>query len=179
MLLLGAYFAINSCSESQAETNSKSSTPVYQIGQISTPKSGHLVDFKFNQDGKERSFAELAKGKVVFLNFWGTWCGPCRRELPDIIEIGKDLKGKDFMIVGIALERESPLDAAKKVAAFGAEKGIEYINFIANENIKDAYGKIPSVPTTFIIDKNGKIIEKIVGSRDKATFMAAINRVLK
>ncbi len=171
-------FAV-SCSESKAEASVKKSTPVYNIGAVSQAKDGYVVDFKFNQNGKERSFAELTKNKVVFLNFWGTWCGPCRRELPDIIEMNKELSGKDFIAIGIALEHDAPAVALKKVADFGTEKGIEYINFLGNKEIVAAYGGIPAVPTTYIIDKKGKIIEKIVGGRDKATFMTAVSKVLK
>ncbi|MDX9791300.1 MAG: TlpA disulfide reductase family protein [Candidatus Kapaibacterium sp.] len=179
MLALGLYFGVIACSETMADTKS-SKTPVYKIKSVSPAKSGYSVDFKFEQDGKSRSFAELTKGKVVFLNFWGTWCGPCRREIPDIIKISKELKNKDFVVIGIAYEQvRSEDDAVKKVLDFASKNDIEYINFIANRDIIEAYGKIPSVPTTFIIDKNGKLIEKIVGSRDKATFMNSINKVLK
>ncbi len=172
--------------QAKAETNANSKTPVYTMTSVGTAKEGYSVDFKYQQDGKERSFAELTKGKVVFLNFWGTWCGPCRREIPDIIEIGKDLKGKDFIIIGIAMEQPqtiSAADATKKVVDYGTDKGMNYINFVADSkvtnDIKNAYGKIPAVPTTYIIDRNGKIIEKIVGGRDKATFMSSIEKVLK
>ncbi len=178
-LVVALYFGISSIMETKAEANQKKSTPVYQINSVASPKDGHIVDFKFTQDGKERSFAELTKNKVLFINFWGTWCGPCRREIPDIIEISKDLKGKDFMVIGIALEHATATAAATKVSEYGTDKGIEYINFIGNDDLKRAYGGIPAVPTTLIVDKTGKIVEKIVGMRDKNTFMASINRVLK
>lgn len=185
VLAISLYVASVSCSESQAETKTKSVTPVYTISKVMPSKDGYLVDFKFNQDGKEKSFAELTKGKVVFLNFWGTWCGPCKREIPDLIEISNDLKNKDFIAIGVAMEQPQSIsanDAAKKVADFGNDKGIPYMNFVAEpsvtNDIKNAYGKVPAVPTTFIIDKSGKIVEKIVGARDKATFMTAINKVL-
>lgn len=117
------------------------------------------------------------KGKVVFINFWGTWCPPCRREIPDIIEINKELSGKDFIVVGIAMERAS--DPISQVQSFAEKNGINYINFINIPELSEAYGGIPAVPTTFIVDKNGNIAEKIVGMRDKAGFMQSINRVLK
>lgn len=178
-LILGVYLSVIACSETQAELTAKS-TPVYYINTIAPVKDGFAADFKFKMDGKDRSFAELTKGKVVFLNFWGTWCPPCRKEIPDLVEISKDLKGKDFIMIGVALERaRTKEEAAEQVVKYGTDKGIDYINFIGDERIKDAYGKVPAVPTTFIIDKNGKIVEKIVGARDKATFMSSINRVLK
>jgi thiol-disulfide isomerase/thioredoxin len=185
-LAIGLYFASVATYQAKSQTNAKGKSQVYSISSVGSAKDGYSVDFKFEQDGRERSFAELTKGKVVFLNFWGTWCGPCRREIPEIIEINKDLKGKDFIIIGIAMEQPQTIsasDAAKKVMDFGTDKGVNYINFVADpkvtNDIKNAYGKIPAVPTTFIIDKNRKIVEKIVGGRDKATFMTAINKVLK
>ncbi|MBX3044328.1 MAG: TlpA family protein disulfide reductase [Candidatus Kapabacteria bacterium] len=178
LLLAGIYLSVVSCSDSKAESNSVK-TPVYFINSVMPAQDGYMVDFKYKDGSKDRSLAELTKGKVVFLNFWGTWCGPCKKELPDIIEISKDLKNKDFIVIGVALERGTPEQAAKTVTEFGSGRGIDYVNFIGNQDITNAYGKIPAVPTTFIIDKNGKIVEKIVGARDKATFMASINRVLK
>ncbi|MFA6570049.1 MAG: TlpA disulfide reductase family protein [Bacteroidota bacterium] len=157
-----------------------SNAKVYAVESIGAVKSGKATDFKFKIDGKEQSFSELTKGKTVFLNFWGTWCGPCRREIPDIIEISKDLSNKNFIVIGMALEREPELiDRIKKVKDFANTKGIPYMIFIANTEIIDAYGGISAVPTTFIIDGKGAIAETIVGSRGKDDFMKSINRVLK
>ncbi len=158
------------------ETNS--GVPVYAIDNVGQPVSGKAVDFTWTENGNSKQFSELTKGKVVFLNFWGTWCPPCRKEIPDIIEISKDLKDDDFIIIGIAMER-NPNDAINKVSNYVNSKGIPYINVIANSEIIGAYGGVQAVPTTIIIDKNGNIAERIVGMRDKAQFMQSINKVLK
>lgn len=133
---------------------------------------GKAVDFTWTENGKEKSFADLTKGKVVFINFWGTWCPPCRRELPDIIEIANEKK--DVVFIGITLERTR--NAADKVKAFAEKQGIPYRLFMGNQDIVTAYGGIPSVPTTFIIDKKGNVNEKLVGMKSKGEFLSAIAR---
>jgi len=151
---------------------------IYSISTVSEPVKDRAVNFSWkNEKGKKINFAEYTKGKVVFLNFWGTWCPPCRREIPDIVSIGNDLKDKDFVIIGVAMERGSKPE--KKLAAFMEANEMNYHNFLANSELKAAYGGISAVPTTFIIDKKGKIVEQIVGMRSKEAFMKSINKVIK
>lgn len=153
---------------------------VLYINSVSKPVTGKATDFTWNDGNKTIRFSEYTKNKVVFLNFWGTWCGPCKREIPDLIEISKELSGKDFVMIGIALEgRTTPEQAHQRVSKFVEEKQIPYLNFIGVAEIQLAYGGINSIPTTFIIDKDGNIVETIIGARDKATFMKSINKVLK
>lgn len=151
--------------------------PVFNISSVGQAEKGKAVDFSWVENGETRQFSKVTDGKVVFLNFWGTWCPPCRREIPDIIEISKDLKDKDFIIVGVAMER-NPNNAMDKVKNYVKAKGIPYINVLANQQIVSAYGGVQAVPTTIIIDKNGNIAERIVGMRNKAQFMQSINNVL-
>ena len=150
-----------------------------KIDKVEAASANSAVNFTFTNNGKASSFKELTKGKVVLLNVWGTWCPPCRRELPDIIEIQKDLKNKNFIVVGLALEQPNNPDPLKTVQDFAEKQQFNYYNFILNEQLKLAYGTFPSVPTSFIIDQNGRIVEKIVGMKSKAAFMESINRVLK
>ena len=125
------------------------------------------------------SFSEYTKGKVVLLNFWGTWCGPCKMELPDLIQISKDLAGKDFVMIGIASENVAPDQAMLKVEKFATSAGIPYLNFLINNKIRESYGGINSIPNTFIINKKGEVVETIVGMKNKDYFMKAINKVLE
>ena len=166
-----------------ATTNNTASTQVdvkvYSIESVSSATKGKAVDFTWVENGKKVSFAELTKDKVVLLNFWGTWCPPCRREIPDLVALSKELKGKAFVIIGIPLER-MPNGAVDAVKEFAKKNNIEYINICdLNRKLDQAYGNIEAVPTTFIIDKQGNIAETIVGGRDKESFLQSINRVLK
>jgi thiol-disulfide isomerase/thioredoxin len=154
-------------------------TRVYAITSVAAAVQGKAVDFTWKEDGNDLSFAELTKGKVVLLNFWGTWCPPCRMEIPDLVKLHNDLADKDFVMIGVALER-NPTSALQKVANFAKAQNMSYYLFVDTSNdIVRRYGGINAVPTTFIIDKDGKIAETIVGMRDYNTFLAAINRVLK
>jgi thiol-disulfide isomerase/thioredoxin len=165
---------IVSCSSSQKLSDDHF---VLNISSVEAGADNSPANFSYDYMGEKSTFYELTKGKVVFLNFWGTWCPPCRREIPDIIEIQKDLKDQDFMVIGMALEHNE--DPVQTVKDFVKTNRLNYSIFISNTDIDKAYGGISAVPTTYIIDKNGKISEKIVGMQTKAKFMEAINKVLK
>lgn len=151
---------------------------VTTVQTVESPTRGKMVDFSFEKDGKTIMFSDYVKGKVVFLNFWGTWCGPCRKEIPDIIKIAKELEGKDFIVVGIALERPSK-NMVGRVEDFVKSQGINYINILDTEgSLKTAYGGVPYVPTTFIIDKDGNVNKKIQGMQSYEAFMSSIKKVL-
>jgi thiol-disulfide isomerase/thioredoxin len=153
---------------------------VMMIESVGKAKQGSAVDFTWKEGNNTIKFSDYSKGKVVLLNFWGTWCPPCRREIPDLVEVSKELANKDFVIIGIALERGDNINAnSTKVADFMRSNSIPYYNFMGIQELVNAYGGIPAVPTTYIIDKTGKISETIVGMRGKADFMQSINRVLK
>ncbi|NTW48663.1 MAG: TlpA family protein disulfide reductase [Chlorobiales bacterium] len=130
-------------------------------------------------DGKPLRLSDY-KGKAVILNFWATWCPPCRAEIPDMIELQKKYGGKkNFSFIGIAVG-----DELDKVQSFVRDKGINYPVAMGNESVTDAYGQfieggMRGIPTTFVINTKGEILGHFVGSRDKATFEEAIQQALK
>jgi len=112
------------------------------------------------------------RGSVVMLNFWATWCGPCKREIPDFIELQKTYGPKGLKIVGVALDE--PAD----VRSFVRANGLNYPVLIGNAEIAQAYGGVQSIPTTFLIDREGKIVTSAVGLRPKETWEQAIQGLL-
>lgn len=134
------------------------------------------ADFIFEIEGKEYKFSEITKNKVVFLNFWGTWCPPCRNEIPDIIEIQKQLIDKNFIVIGIASERSDA--EINKVISFAKVNGINYPNFMKTKELADYYGGIKYVPSTFLINKQGIVVDEKVGGNSKEVFMKWIEPVL-
>ncbi len=118
---------------------------------------------------------ELAsyKGKVVLLDFWATWCPPCRMELPNFVELSHTYKSKGFEAIGLSVG-EDP----KTVKDFLASNGIDYTVAITNGKVEQAYGGIRGIPTTFLIDKKGRIAQKYVGYHDKQTFDKEIKKLL-
>jgi thiol-disulfide isomerase/thioredoxin len=111
-------------------------------------------------DGKPISLAE-AHGKVILLNFWATWCGPCRAEIPDLIELQN--KYKDHLqIIGLTVDDDDPA-AIKKVVE---KTGINYPVAMASDEIRMKYGGIAALPTSFMLDSEGRVMQKHEGLRD-------------
>lgn len=137
------------------------------------------ADFKFNLNGKDVSFKDYIKGKNVILNFWATWCPPCKAELPNLVAISKEYKSKNWIVIGVLLEREDYSVQKKKVADFLTDKGIEYTNIIGTSEmigkLTEAYGGVSGIPTTFFINTSGKIYNTQVGSMEKAGFEELMN----
>ncbi len=150
---------------------------VYNMKTVTKGGEGMAVNFTYDENGTIKTFAETTKGKVVFLNFWGTWCPPCRKEIPDIIKLQDKYKSNDLMVIGIALERSAD-KAIANVSSFGSKQGMNYMNVIGTEAIGEAYGGISAVPTTFIIDKKGVVVEKVVGSMGLEDFEKIVKKYL-
>lgn len=109
-------------------------------------------------DGKTLRLSDY-KGKVRIVNFWATWCPPCRAEIPHFIEMYDELKGKGVEIIGISMDREGD----KVVAPFVKDNKMNYPVVIGNDEVASAYGGIRGIPTTFIVDREGRIVKKYVG----------------
>jgi len=101
------------------------------------------------------------KGKVLILNFWATWCSPCRDEIPDLIALQKEYEGKGLVVVGVALDGRS-----EAVKSFVEKWGINYPIVLADEKTTKDYG-ILGIPVSFIIDREGNIMEKHIGRVDR------------
>jgi peroxiredoxin len=123
--------------------------------------------------GKTVRLSDL-KGQVILLDFWATWCGPCRREIPDFIQLQKQYADRGFTVLGIALDEEG----AAVVRPFAQRFGINYPVVIGNTRVSAAYGGIQAIPTAFLIGRDGKILRSFVGARDKSEFKQAIQSAL-
>jgi len=124
-------------------------------------------------DGNSLRLSSL-KGKVVLLDFWATWCPPCRAEVPHFKKLYDQYKGKGLEIIGLALDEEG--EAA--VRPFAQQNGIHYPLAIGSQDLAQSYGGIFGIPTTFLIDKQGKIAQKYVGYHEKAEFEKEIQALL-
>lgn len=131
-------------------------------------------------DGKERSLKDY-RGKVVMLNFWGTWCPPCRAELPDIVRLRKELQPKGFEVIGLGVNEEARAGGSspeEHVANFAKKNGLLYPLLLVDGSLIEAYGGLEGVPTTFIVNGKGEIVEMMVGMRDEATFRRSIEKAM-
>jgi thiol-disulfide isomerase/thioredoxin len=130
-------------------------------------------DFKLDTfEGKPLSLAE-SKNKVVLLNFWATWCGPCRAEIPDLVELQNKYKDQ-LQIIGLVVDDDDP-DAIKK---FVDQFGINYPVAIATNALRMEYGGIPALPTSFLLDAQGRVVQKHEGLRDPVLYEVEIRSLL-
>lgn len=123
-------------------------------------------------DGQPFHLSSL-RGRVVILNFWATWCVPCRAEIPQLNAIQHELGDKGLTIVGAALD-----DTTEGVKAFQSDIKQEYTVLMGSDAVKQKLGGIPSLPTTYIIDREGNIVEKIIGGRDREGFESIVKPLL-
>jgi peroxiredoxin len=107
------------------------------------------------------------RGKVVLLNFWATWCGPCKIEIPWFMDFEQTYKDKDFAVLGISLD-EDGWDAVKP---YIAEKKINYRVVIGTDQVAQLYGDVDSLPTTFMIDREGRVAAAHVGLVSKSDYL--------
>lgn len=153
------------------------------LGQVTKvdQSSGKKVapNFTWTTNGQSSSLSDL-KGNVVFVNFWATWCGPCKKEMPDLSSISQELNGKNFKMIGVNVFQQPN---GQTVQDFLSKSPVSYLIVDGNDDMVSAFSKadgqeMEAVPTTFIIDKNGNIVETVIGSRSKADFLKLINKYL-
>jgi thiol-disulfide isomerase/thioredoxin len=130
-------------------------------------------------DGVQHSLAEY-RGKTVLLNFWATWCPPCRRELPDLVRIHKSVDPAKVAIIGISLDQEAPqgMQVSDYVAEFAKRNELSYSMVIGNGDLVNAYGGIQAIPTTFIVNAEGKIADQLIGGRSEEIFRKSLEAAM-
>ncbi|HWA86827.1 MAG TPA: TlpA disulfide reductase family protein [Opitutus sp.] len=118
------------------------------------------------------------KGKVVVVDFWATWCGPCRMEIPGYVKLQKKYAKDGLVIVGMSVDQQGP----GVVKEFIAQHGVDYQIVMADDAVEEAFGgdqPIEAIPTTFIIDRDGKIRDRKMGAEETAEYEKTILQYLK
>ncbi|HEX8146371.1 MAG TPA: cytochrome c biogenesis protein/redoxin [Pyrinomonadaceae bacterium] len=122
-------------------------------------------------DGKPLKVSEL-RGQVVLLNFWATWCVPCRSEIPSLNAMHRDLSGRGFRVLGVTTN-----DSAELVRDYQKEVKQDYTVALGDDGVASKYS-VGVLPTTFIIDRQGRIRHTVIGEKSRAQFEALINPLL-
>lgn len=136
-------------------------------------KGDQAPDFSLvDTSGKTVSLSQM-QGKVVLINFFTIWCQPCRHEMPDLNAIFNEKKDKGLAMVGICLNADP-----NQLKLLVQKLNLDYPVLVGTDKVNKDYGEIVGVPTTFIINKQGKIAEKIVGARKKEEFLQVITPLL-
>ena len=124
-------------------------------------------------DGRTVQLSDY-RGKVVLLNFWATWCGPCKVEIPWFVEFERKNKDKGFAVVGVSMDE----DGWQTVKPFVSKLGINYRILLGSDSIAQLYGGVDSLPTTFVIDREGRIAAVHIGLVSKRSYEKDIDEIL-
>jgi peroxiredoxin len=115
------------------------------------------------------------RGKTVLLNFWATWCGPCKLEIPWFMEFEKKYRDQGFAVVGVSMDE----DGWKVVTPYVQKMGMNYRVLLGNEALAKLYGGIEGLPTTFIVDRTGKIAATHTGIVSKSTYEQEVLQLIR
>lgn len=159
MLVFGFHMARKSQGTASAVGNMKGQpAPEFALQSLDN-KTVHLSDFH---------------GKAVLLNFWATWCEPCKIEMPWFVDLQKQYGPEGLQIVGVAMDDASQQD----IAAFAKNMGVNYPILIGKEAVGDSYGGVQFLPATFYIDRDGKVVDKIFGLKGRGEIEDGIKKIL-
>ncbi len=142
----------------KAESSSKPVAPDFQLASL-TGETVQLSDYE---------------GKVVLIDFWATWCAPCRMEVPHLKELYSRYQEDGFEVVGISLDQAGP-DVVRR---FVAKHEIPYEVVMGNPDVARRYGRVTALPTACLIDRDGRVVKKYVGYRPLETFVADIEPLM-
>ncbi len=126
-------------------------------------------------DGNRRPLSDFIGKQPTVINFWGTWCPPCRREIPELVKLYKEYHPKGVEIVSLALERTY---GPAEVKAFAQEANMKWVMAIGAREMALAFRLSGSVPETIFYDKNGTEVTRFVGGRDYNTFKKAFESII-
>jgi len=171
------------------EGNSSLTDPVAMTPENETPGSSVLTDkprssekttsreapmFTLpNLKGEKVSLADFT-GKIVFVNFWATWCGPCKAEITGFVQLQEKYRD-DLVIIGISVDRKQTKD---RVVPFAEDYAINYPVLYSDGKIEQQYGGISGIPTTFILDRQLNVVQQIVGYRSETVFEQVLKSLL-
>ena len=166
---------ISGCGDSEADsaqrttTNDNSTTAAVATG-------GSYSNLFTVQDlqGKTRTADEWIGKQPVVINFWGTWCPPCRREIPELAKLYAEYKDKGIEIIGVALERSAGPD---QVAQFASQNSMDWVLVMGNQAIAETY-QIQSVPTLVLYDASGKEVDRLIGLHSADDLKKAFDAII-
>ncbi len=141
-------------------------------GQLPTPRE--IPDVRLRTLAGQEVSLQAFRGQVLLVDFWATWCGPCEQSIPELMRLQARYEKNGFKIIGISLD----VQGASVVAPFVKKHGVNYTILLGDDEAAGAFGGIIGLPTSFLIDRQGRIVERFVGVRDNATYENVIRTLL-
>jgi len=125
-------------------------------------------------DGKPLRLSDL-RNRAVVVDFWATWCGPCRASMPHLSTMQTRYEKQGLTVIGLSVDENGP----QGVRRIASQWGVKFPLAMANDDVLDAYGPIRSIPTTFFINRNGAIVRRVVGYIDGETMEGYVKEILE
>jgi thiol-disulfide isomerase/thioredoxin len=147
--------------------------PAPGVGGPAKGAAAPAFELKSIPEGKSTALASF-QGKAVLLNFWATWCGPCKIEMPWLVDLQKKYGPQGLQIVGVAMDDTSD----KEIADFAHKMGVNYVVLKGTEKVGDLYGGVEGLPTTYYLDRSGKVVDKTLGLAGESVIEDAIKKAL-
>ena len=173
-LLMFVFNIMISCGSSESGDNSN--TPISERqAKANAQAYGKSGQYAFDiQDiyGNTTQFTDYI-GKPLIINFWGTWCPPCRRELPDLKRIYAEYKPQGLEIVGLSIK-----DTPAKVKRFANEHGLDWILLMANREANTTFRIGTGVPMTVFLDREGNEVSRVIGARNYDYFKQEVEKII-
>ncbi len=170
-LLVITFFVARAACKPSAVSNQPPSAPAQPPADW-----GNAPDFTLPELNGGSITLSAYKGSVIILDFWATWCPPCREEIPDFVQLYHQYRDQGLVIIGVSLDR----DGLSAVRPFAEAQGIDYPVALGygETELMNRYGGINAIPTTFLIDQKGNIAEKFIGYRSRDVFENKIKNLL-
>ena len=136
-------------------------------------QNANLIQFTaVDIDGNTHHGSEWIGKQPVVINFWGTWCPPCRKEIPDLVKVYREYKDKGVQIVSLAVN-----DSPDQVKDYASKAQMDWVMLMGDNDVAQIFGGIRGVPTSIFYDRNGKEVGRFVGGRDYDTFKKAFDMI--
>ncbi|RPJ44566.1 MAG: TlpA family protein disulfide reductase [Candidatus Latescibacterota bacterium] len=161
-LLLFGFFVLTGCSKEEADTSTLKA-PAFSLLTADGGRTISLSDYK---------------GKVLILNFWATWCPPCKKEIPHFNELYEQYKGEGLEVLGVSVDQGGPSIVETYMKSTPPSLIPQYPVVMADREVAASYGPIGSIPVTFVIDRKGNVQKRLLGYQDKETSEAIIQKLL-
>jgi len=164
---------------SETQSTDQKMTAAEEYQEIDIPEPIKAPDFELPRLAGGMLRLSDYSGSVVLLDFWATWCAPCRMTVPHLIKLQEDLKDEGVVVIGVALDQGTPEGVRQVVDKFVNEYKITYPVVFGDAEVVARYGNFTSIPVSFLINQKGEIVERHIGFRPRQVYEASIRALLE